>query len=316
MIKHSSLLLVAIVLVACANRAPVNTEGIVLGVIRTWMNIPDTYVIDTKGSGSIDAQLPGNLDGIPEWSPDGKWIISSSQYEVGRPEDSAIYLSRSDGSQRQVVIHNTGGSFDPSWSPDGTRITYYARDNQPGIYLLDMQCFESPEKKCNSSPIFLASGDSSPDWSPDGKKIVYEKKGNIFVINSDGGKQPLNLSSDMKYCYDPNWSPDGKRILFSCFQTDHHDIFVVKADGSELINLTRGVGSNTKPSWSPDGNKIAFISNRGGLGQIIGIDDTVRSNAIFVMDYDGNNVVRLSLRDDERVLWFTWLPRNFSVASP
>ncbi len=40
---------------------------------------------------------------------------------------------------------------------------------------------------------------------------------------------------------------------------------------------------------------------------MIGINDTVRSNAIFIMDNDGTNIVRLSLRDDEYVLWFAWL---------
>ena len=41
---------------------------------------------------------------------------------------------------------------------------------------------------------------------------------------------------------------------------------------------------------------------------MIGLDDTNRSNAIFLMNADGTDVIRLSLRDDETVLWYAWLP--------
>lgn len=306
MIKKIYLFAISLILVSCTNQVSTTYDVIVLGVNRTLFNLHDRYTIGINGVGSVKMQLPANLNSDPEWSPNGEWIISSSQYEVGRPEDSAIYLIRSDGSQRRLIVHNRGGSFDPTWSFDGTRIAYYARDNQTGIYILDMQCFEFPEGKCNSLPIYLTSGDSSPDWSPDGKQIAYQNKENIFVINSNGNQQPLNLTPNMSYCHDPKWSPEGTRLLFSCYQPDHFDIFVIKADGSDLINLTKGIGSNTQPQWSPDGSKIAFISTRDGLGQIIGMEDTIRSNAVFLMDSDGTNVTRLSLRDDEDVLWFAW----------
>ncbi len=246
--KLSCILIVSLFLIACTNQVSANDESIVVGVIRTLFNLPDTYVIDTSGLGSIRVRPPADLNSKPEWSPDGEWIISSSQYEEGRPEDSVIYLIRSDSGQKQLVIHNSGGSFDPTWSPDGTHIAYYARDNQKGIYILDMQCFEYPELKCDPLPVYLTSGDSSPDWSPDGTQIVYEKEGNIFVVNSDGTEPSVNITSSMSYCYNPNWSPDGKRIVFSCYQADTHDVFVIKSNGSNLINLTNGISSNTKPN--------------------------------------------------------------------
>ena len=223
---------------------------------------------------------------------------------------------KSDGSDRRLVIHNSGGSFDPSWSPDDTRIVYFAEDYPTGIYILDIKCFQQQGQKCNTAPIFLTQSDGSPDWSPDGKKIAYQNKGGIFIIQFNGDQHPLNLTPNMKDCHDPEWSPDGIRVLFSCYQPDRFDIFSINSNGSDLINLTRGSGINIQPQWSLDGSKIFFISDRDGLGKIIGMDDTIRSKAIFVMNNDGSNVVRLSLRDDEDVLWFALLPLNYFRVNP
>lgn len=305
---HIQLFTICLVLIACTNQVSDTNDFLVLGVIRTVLNLPDTYTIDANGAGAIEIQLPATLNSDPEWSPDRKWIISSTQYQVKSPKDSEIYLMRSDGSQRILVAHHAGGSFHPTWSPDSKQIAYSARDNQNGVYILDVSCFQQGNKNCKPLPIFLASGDySTPDWSPDRKEITYEKDGNIHVIDANGKGQPTGITTDMKYCRDPKWSPDGKKIAFSCYLPDHFDIFVASKDGSALINLTNGIGSSTRPQWSDDGSTIAFISTRDGLGQIIGMEDTIRSSSVFLMNNDGSNVVRLSLRDDEDVLWFTWL---------
>jgi len=310
-IKLIKLFLISSLLMSCANQVlVVNDDVIVLGVVRKSFNIHDEYTIYTNGTGEVNLRLPAVLGSDPEWSPDGNWIISSTRHQGIRPKDSEIYLMRSDGSQRKAVAHHKGGSFFPTWSPDSKKIAYSARDDQNGIYILDISCFQQNNQHCNSSPTFLTLGDyASPAWSPDGNQIAYEKDGNIYVIDANGKIQPENLTPDMRNCRNPKWSPDGTKIIFSCYLPDRFDVFIVRMDDLTLVNLTNGIGSNTQPQWSPDGSKIAFISTRDGLGQIIGMEDTVRSNAIFLMNDDGNTVIRLSLRDDENILWFTWLSK-------
>jgi len=60
------------------------------------------------------------------------------------------------------------------------------------------------------------------------------------------------------------------------------DIFVMNADGSNQVNLTRYSENDTKPTWSPDGSRIAFVSFRDG------------KRDIFTIAPDGSDVQRLT----------------------
>jgi hypothetical protein len=72
---------------------------------------------------------------------------------------------------------------------------------------------------------------------------------------------------------DAAWSPDGRRIAFAsvrdrngeqCYDTCFYkgELYVMDADGTGLVRLTRNRGDDGAPSWSPDGRRIAFASDR------------------------------------------------------
>jgi TolB protein len=115
------------------------------------------------------------------------------------------------------------------------------------------------------------------------------------------------------------WSPDTFKIAFMSDRipdstyTARFQIYAMNSDGSNVSQLTfpdaardssghvKDTTSNFHPSWSPDGAKIVFGSTR----------DT---NADFVMDPNGSNVVRLttnSAADDAGV----WSPDGSKIAS-
>ena len=87
----------------------------------------------------------------------------------------------------------------------------------------------------------------------------------IVVANADGSN-PRVLQGG----YNPAWSPNGKKIAFSAGHgnsqyTDSVDIYVMNADGSGTVNLTRGSPAfESQPSWSPDGKRIAYTGDPGG----------------------------------------------------
>lgn len=80
----------------------------------------------------------------------------------------------------------------------------------------------------------------------------------------------------------PRWSPDGEMIAFASYIEDDIDIYVMRADGSGLQNLTEEIGGGGFPDWSPNGRRLAFTCSIGG------------SADICVQDADGGNLMQLT----------------------
>jgi TolB protein len=51
-------------------------------------------------------------------------------------------------------------------------------------------------------------------------------------------------------------------------RTGNYDIWLMTADGKELVNLTDNKAQDTSPAWHPDGKKLAFVSTRSGGSDI------------------------------------------------
>jgi Tol biopolymer transport system component len=101
----------------------------------------------------------------------------------------------------------------------------------------------------------------------------------IFVASPAGGR-PRNLTRSAEIDEQgAAWSPDGKRIAFgSQLRTNaSSDIFVMDADGINIVQLTTDREIDQAPAWSPDGREIAFESFRG------------QRLRIWVMKPDGSN---------------------------
>lgn len=191
-----------------------------------------------------------------------------------------IYIINADGSHLKRLTHDLRFDGQPTWSPDGRMIAFQSqRDGNQHIYAMDSD---------GSNQVRLtgtAGNERSPAWSPDGTRIAFERGGNeIWIMNSDGTNQRKVCSISPSYCVvDLAWSPDGSKIAFTNQYGEdmNQDIYVMNADGSNPINITKHPVPDNSPSWWPDSRRITFCSYRDG------------SPSIYVMNADGSNLMKV-----------------------
>ncbi len=244
----------------------------------------EIYVMNMDGSGVTNLTNHPAEDAEPAWSPDGTMIA----FESDRAGNFDILVMNADGSDWVNLTDDPSMDLSPAWSPDGTRIAF-ASDRTDDFEIYVMNADGSDVTQLTNRP----GVDGAPDWSPDGTRIAFEsfRNGNfaIYVMNADGSNL-RGLTSDAESSHRaPAWSPDGTRIAFHSYRPGGHDIlgghdvYVMNADGSRVINLTNYPwADDDAPQWSPDGRRIVFEANRLGNADV------------YIMNADGSGVTILT----------------------
>ena len=99
-----------------------------------------------------------------------------------------------------------------------------------------------------------------PSISPDGKTIAFCYKGDIFLVNSEGGKA-TQLTTHPAYDCHPVWSPDGKTIAFTSTRDGGMDLFTLPVTGGTPTRLTTFTGAVYPECFTPDGKRILYRSS-------------------------------------------------------
>ncbi len=176
------------------------------------------------------------------------------------PTKAALYLSGADGSGYRVLTSGLNNNAFASFAPDGKSIVY--RTVGPdGDGLRIMTLADHSIRK------LTGTWDNFAVWSPKGDRIAFVRRigrdFQIFTIHPDGSgeKQLTHIRGNHAHLA---WLPDGEHLLFTTSMKGFKDealytgvpqpygeIFMTRADGTDLQQLTDDQWEEGGPAWLP-----------------------------------------------------------------
>ena len=263
-----------------------------------WEGISELGIVSVDGG---EERLLGSGDGVmPRWSPNGHRIVF--QTRLGTNAEMDIMTMPSDGGEPEPVLTDEATDWSPTWSPDG-RFIYFISDRGGSMNLWRIPVDEesgrpSGEPEPVTTPATFAA---HPSFSADGRRVAFSSvlmRQNLQIAEFDPQSfvmsEPTWLTTGSRQWSSPDPSPDGAWVAFYSRDLPEGDIYVIRADGTGLRQVTLGAPVDRVPRWSPDGELISYFSS--GSGQVQAW--TVRA--------DGSDIRQLT--EGERSSIVVWSP--------
>jgi len=295
----------------------INPKLVYLSIVFTFLIVMASNV---AAAGTLEAgkltKVASNVasDSNPVWSPNGKEIL----FAKGAGNYGAnLYKVFSDGSGEKKLASDTYGGY--TWSPDGSKISYYQFTDEVGSYDLSLMNADGTKKTQLLNPVsnlffYIYS------WFPSSSKIAYvsgvDNIGSLYEINSDGSNNHeigVNVNGAIAV------SPDASKILCTNWDWEYpQEIYVQSLNQNSGYYLTNGsifpqTQSWQPEVWSPNGKKIVYYSDENGNSDIYTIktdgtgktqltsDSANDENPIF--SPDGKKIVYLSDKSGNEDIW-------------
>src|SRR3954451_6513678 len=215
---------------------------------------------------------------------DGRIVVAN--LDTGRLE-----TLNPDGSARVPVTPANEHGFQPSWSPDGSRIVFVSDHAGPDPRIFTVRADGSGMQQVGGDPEGYV--DNTPTYTPDRQHIIFNRcrpdpPGGcaLYSIRTNGQNKHAVTAYDSGERADfyPDVASDG-RIAFTRFG-EHgilSQVWVARADGSRAHAITTSQLEAGAPQWTRDGHHLLVTSAFSHF----------RDNIYSIRD-DGTHVTRLT----------------------
>ena len=199
-----------------------------------------SHVIDAVSLSNIQ-QLTFSSMGFEKageayFSPDGQTIIFQA-VPIGQRQYQIYTMNISQGIPLMVST-GKGACTCAYFRPDGKKIIFASSHSDP----------------------ILISDSPAPGYKRENGEYTWEFTPymNIYEANPDGTELKA-LTQGPAYHAECAYSSDGLRIVFASNESGNMNIYTMRADGSQMMQLTFDTGVyNGGPFFSPDGKKIVY----------------------------------------------------------
>lgn len=216
------------------------------------------------------------LEGQYSWSPDSQWIAYTGSNSDGywiykvKPDGSSHTQLTSRGSDLASIYH-----YWPSWSPDGTKISYLWKQ-YTGTIIVPNYIYYLELRTIDPTGTALKTLDTATDdynigsnkiqeapatWSPDSMWVAYHKSytgagapadpsySGIYIVNVEDAVPSPNQLTTGYYDYFPIWAPTGTQLVFQSgrYQISREDETGGTDPGDILIVNLKGNYGGAKP---------------------------------------------------------------------